>query len=108
MRAGIWRNAVIPTRPRVGPPVRKTGGLPDSAGVPCLGLNGGPAFRPHEAFSFLVATDDQADTDRLWNAIVERRSGVPLRLVQGQVASVVQITPRTLTDAIADSDHAAA
>jgi len=37
---------------------------------PCLGLNGGPAFQHNEAFSFQVATDDQAETDRLWNAIV--------------------------------------
>jgi predicted 3-demethylubiquinone-9 3-methyltransferase (glyoxalase superfamily) len=39
-------------------------------GIPCLGLNGGPAFKHSEAFSFQVATDDQAETDRLWNAIV--------------------------------------
>jgi predicted 3-demethylubiquinone-9 3-methyltransferase (glyoxalase superfamily) len=39
-------------------------------GIPCLGLNGGPAFKHCEAFSFQVATDDQAETDRLWNAIV--------------------------------------
>ncbi|HSR65695.1 MAG TPA: VOC family protein, partial [Xanthomonadaceae bacterium] len=39
-------------------------------GVPCLGLNGGPAFHHTEAFSFQVATDDQEETDRLWNAIV--------------------------------------
>jgi len=39
-------------------------------GIPCLGLNGGPAFPHTEAFSFQVATDDQAETDRLWNAIM--------------------------------------
>jgi predicted 3-demethylubiquinone-9 3-methyltransferase (glyoxalase superfamily) len=39
-------------------------------GIPCLGLNGGPAFRHSEAFSFQVATEDQAETDRLWHAIV--------------------------------------
>ena len=39
-------------------------------GIPCLGLNGGPAFRHSEAFSFQVATEDQQETDRLWNAIV--------------------------------------
>ena len=39
-------------------------------GIPCLGINGGPAFKHSEAFSFQVATDDQAETDRLWNAIV--------------------------------------
>ena len=40
-------------------------------GIPCLGLNGGPAFKHNEAFSFQVATDDQAETDRLWRAIVD-------------------------------------
>ncbi len=39
-------------------------------GIPCLGLNGGPMFKHTEAFSFQVATDDQAETDRYWNAIV--------------------------------------
>jgi predicted 3-demethylubiquinone-9 3-methyltransferase (glyoxalase superfamily) len=39
-------------------------------GIPCLGLNGGPAFKHTEAFSFQIATDDQAETDRYWNAIV--------------------------------------
>src|SRR5437588_11007294 len=37
-------------------------------GIPCLGLNGGPAFKHNEAFSFQVATTDQAETDRYWNA----------------------------------------
>ena len=40
------------------------------AGIPCIGLNGGPAFKHSEAFSFQIATEDQAETDRLWNAIV--------------------------------------
>lgn len=39
-------------------------------GIPCIGLNGGPAFQHNEAFSFQVATEDQAETDRYWNAIV--------------------------------------
>ena len=39
-------------------------------GIPCLGLNGGPNFPHTEAFSFQVATDDQDETDRYWNAIV--------------------------------------
>ena len=39
-------------------------------GIPCLGLNGGPAFKHSEAFSFQIATDDQAETDRYWDAIV--------------------------------------
>ena len=40
------------------------------AGIPCLGLNGGPGILHNQAFSFQVATDDQAETDRLWHAIV--------------------------------------
>ena len=40
------------------------------AGIPCIGLNGGPHFKQTEAFSFQIATDDQAETDSLWNAIV--------------------------------------
>ena len=40
-------------------------------GIPCIGLNGGPMFKHSEAFSFQIATDDQAETDRLWNAIVD-------------------------------------
>jgi len=39
-------------------------------GIPCIGLNGGPAFKHNEAFSFQVSTEDQAETDRYWNAIV--------------------------------------
>jgi predicted 3-demethylubiquinone-9 3-methyltransferase (glyoxalase superfamily) len=40
-------------------------------GIPCLGLNGGPAFKHNESFSFQVATEDQAETDRYWSAIVD-------------------------------------
>src|SRR6202040_3900781 len=39
-------------------------------GIPCLGLNGGPEFKHSEAFSFQIATDNQEETDRFWNAIV--------------------------------------
>ena len=39
-------------------------------GIPCVGLNGGPTFKHSEAFSFQISTEDQAETDRLWNAIV--------------------------------------
>jgi 2-polyprenyl-6-hydroxyphenyl methylase/3-demethylubiquinone-9 3-methyltransferase len=55
-------------------------------GIPCIGLNGGPEFKHNEAFSFQIATDDQAETDRLWNAIVgNRRTGKRVRMVQRQV-----------------------
>jgi predicted 3-demethylubiquinone-9 3-methyltransferase (glyoxalase superfamily) len=78
-------------------------------GIPCLGLNGGPAFKHAEAFSFQVATDDQAETDRLWNAIVgnggqESACG----WCKDKWGLSWQITPRALTAAIADPDRAAA
>ena len=61
-------------------------------GVPCLGLNGGPAFKHNEAFSFQVATGDQAETDRYWNAIVGnggQESGLPPRAGRGVPQPVV-------------------
>lgn len=59
-------------------------------GMPCLGLNGGPAFKHSEAFSFQIATDDQAETDRLWNAIVQNWGPrEPMRLVQRPVGPVL-------------------
>ena len=78
-------------------------------GIPCLGLNGGPAFRHSEAFSFQVATDDQAETDRLWNAIV-RNGGQESACgwCKDKWGLSWQITPRALTDAVADPDQAAA
>lgn len=78
-------------------------------GIPCIGLNGGPAFKHSEAFSFQIVTEDQAETDRLWNAIVENG---------GQESSCGwckdkwglswQITPRALVNAIKDPDRVAA
>jgi len=71
------------------------------AGIPCLGLNGGPAFRQTEAFSFQVATEDQAETDRYWDAIVanggqESACG----WCKDRWGVSWQITPRALTDAL--------
>ncbi len=71
-------------------------------GIPCLGLNGGPTFKQSEAFSFQIATDDQAETDRYWNAIVgnggeESQCG----WCRDRWGVSWQITPRTLTDAFA-------
>jgi len=105
----------------VGPVHRAPGDYPDGKegdvlmveftviGIPCIGLNGGPAFSHDEAFSFQVATDDQAETDRLWNAIVGNG---------GQESSCGwckdkwglswQITPRVLIDAVTSPDRAAA
>ena len=78
-------------------------------GIPCMGLNGGPAFKQTEAFSFQVATDDQAETDRLWNAIVgnggqESACG----WCKDKWGVSWQITPRVLTEAFTGSDKAAA
>ena len=78
-------------------------------GIPCLGLNGGPQFKQSEAFSFQIATDDQAETDRLWNAVVgnggqESQCG----WCKDRWGLSWQITPRALTAAIADPDPAAA
>ena len=78
-------------------------------GIPCVGLNGGKAFKHNEAFSFQVSTEDQAETDRLWDAII----------ANGGEASVCgwckdkwgiswQITPRILIEAIGHTDRAAA
>jgi len=76
-------------------------------GVACLGLNGGPAFKHSEAFSFQIATDDQAETDRLWNAVVgnggqESACG----WCKAKWGLSWQITPRALTDGMADPDPA--
>jgi 2-polyprenyl-6-hydroxyphenyl methylase/3-demethylubiquinone-9 3-methyltransferase len=78
-------------------------------GIPCIGLNGGPEFRHSEAFSFQVATDDQAETDRLWHAIIGH-GGQPSDCgwCKDRWGLSWQITPRALTDAIADPDPTAA
>ncbi len=71
-------------------------------GIPCLGLNGGPAFKHSEAFSFQVSTEDQEETDRYWNAIVgsggkESNCG----WCKDRWGLSWQITPRALTQALA-------
>jgi len=72
------------------------------AGIPCLGLNGGPAFRQTEAFSFQIATDDQTETDRYWHAIIDN-GGQPSACgwCKDRWGVSWQITPRVLTEAIA-------
>ncbi len=72
------------------------------AGIPCLGLNGGPTFTHNEAFSFQIATDDQDETDRYWDAIVgnggqESACG----WCKDKWGISWQITPRVLTEALA-------
>jgi predicted 3-demethylubiquinone-9 3-methyltransferase (glyoxalase superfamily) len=70
-------------------------------GIPYIGLNGGPAFKQSEAFSFQIATDDQEETDRYWNAIVgnggeESQCG----WCKDRWGVSWQITPRTLIEAM--------
>jgi predicted 3-demethylubiquinone-9 3-methyltransferase (glyoxalase superfamily) len=78
-------------------------------GIPCLGLNGGPAFQHNEAFSFQVATDDQAETDRLWNAIIDNGGQASAcGWCKDKWGVSWQITPRILTAAISSPDRAAA
>lgn len=78
-------------------------------GIPCIGLNGGSAFSHNEAFSFQVATDDQTETDRLWNAIVgnagqESACG----WCKDKWGVSWQITPKVLTEAFTSTDRALA
>jgi predicted 3-demethylubiquinone-9 3-methyltransferase (glyoxalase superfamily) len=72
------------------------------AGIPCLGLNGGPAFRHTEAFSFQIATEDQEETDRYWNAIVSNGGQESAcGWCKDRWGISWQITPRVLTEAMA-------
>jgi predicted 3-demethylubiquinone-9 3-methyltransferase (glyoxalase superfamily) len=78
-------------------------------GIPCIGLNGGPKFKHSEAFSFQVATQDQAETDRYWDAIVgnggeESRCG----WCRDKWGLSWQITPVVMMQAMASPDRAAA
>ena len=77
-------------------------------GRPFVGLNGGPNFKPNEAVSFMVFTDDQEETDRYWNAIVsnggqESECG----WCKDRWGFSWQITPRVLMDSLTDPDRAA-
>jgi len=76
-------------------------------GIPCIGLNGGPMFKHSEAFSFQISTADQAETDRLWNAIVgnggqESACG----WCKDKWGLSWQITPRALIEGMTDADPA--
>jgi predicted 3-demethylubiquinone-9 3-methyltransferase (glyoxalase superfamily) len=78
-------------------------------GIPCIGLNGGPTFKQSEAFSFQVATEDQAETDRYWSAVVnnggqESHCG----WCKDKWGISWQITPIVLTKAFTSSDRSAA
>lgn len=70
-------------------------------GISCIGLNGGPAFKQSEAFSFQIATEDQEETDRYWNAIVENGGQESeCGWCKDKWGLSWQITPRALTEAL--------
>ena len=78
-------------------------------GIPCVGLNGGPAFTHDEAFSFQILTEDQAETDRLWDAIVGNGGAESAcGWCKDKWGVSWQITPRVLLEAITDPDPEAA
>jgi predicted 3-demethylubiquinone-9 3-methyltransferase (glyoxalase superfamily) len=78
-------------------------------GIPCLGLNGGPAFKHSEAFSFQIITEDQAETDRYWSAIVNNGgSESQCGWCKDRWGLSWQITPRLLVEATTSHDQAAA
>ncbi len=120
LEAANFYAATIPDS-SVGAVLRAPGDFPDGrqgdvltveftvAGIPCIGLNGGSAFQQSEAFSFQIATDDQAETDRLWNAIVDNGGEESAcGWCKDRWGLSWQITPRILTDGIADPDRDAA
>ena len=70
-------------------------------GIPCIGLNGGPMFKHSEAFSFQIATEDQADTDRYWNALVSDGGAESMcGWCKDKWGISWQITPRALSEAM--------
>ncbi|MEZ0325066.1 MAG: VOC family protein [Fimbriimonas sp.] len=78
-------------------------------GIPCMGLNGGPMFKHNESFSFQVATKDQEETDRYWNAIVGNGGEESMcGWCKDKWGVSWQITPIALTEAFSGPDPAAA
>ncbi|KEQ06728.1 VOC family protein [Pseudorhizobium pelagicum] len=98
----------------VGAVIRAPGDFPDGregdvlvveftvVGVACMGINGGPQFKQDEAFSFQIATEDQAETDRYWNAIVDNGGKESeCGWCKDRWGVSWQITPRILMEALA-------
>lgn len=78
-------------------------------GAPFLGLNGGPEFKPNESVSFQIATETQAETDRYWDAIVDNGGAESdCGWCKDRWGFSWQITPRQLTEGVADPDPAIA
>jgi 2-polyprenyl-6-hydroxyphenyl methylase/3-demethylubiquinone-9 3-methyltransferase len=75
-------------------------------GIPCIGLNGGPEFKHNEAFSFQVTTEDQEETDRYWNAIVNNGGQESMcGWCKDKWGVSWQITPRVLAESLSDTDR---
>lgn len=78
-------------------------------GQPFVGLNGGPNFKPNEAVSFMVVTENQEETDRYWNAIASNGGAESMcGWCKDRWGFSWQITPRVLLDATTSTDKAAA
>ncbi len=78
-------------------------------GLPCIGLNGGPEFKHSEAFSFQVVTEDQTETARLWDAIVnDGGQGSECGWCKDRWGLAWQIAPRVLIEAVTGTDSVAA
>ncbi len=79
------------------------------AGIPCIGLNGGPHFQHNESFSFQIATDDQEETDRLWNAVVSNGGQESAcGWCKDRWGISWQMTPHALTQGVFNADPATA
>ena len=79
------------------------------AGIPCIGLNGGPGFPHSQAFSFQISTADQTETDRLWHAIIDNGGEAnACGWCKDKWGLYWQITPRVLMEGITDPDPAVA
>lgn len=78
-------------------------------GIPCVGLNGGPAFKHSEAFSFQVSTDNQEETDRFWHAIIDNGGQASAcGWCKDKWGLSWQISPRVLVEAVTSKDPAVA
>lgn len=79
------------------------------AGIACIGLNGGPGFPHSQAFSFQISTEDQAETDRLWHAIIDNGGEAnACGWCRDKWGLYWQITPRVLMEGVTDPDPAVA
>lgn len=120
LEAATFYAATFPDS-RIGAVHRAPGDYPDGkqgdvlvvaftvAGIPCIGLNGGPQFAHNESFSFQIATDDQAETDRLWNAIISNGGQESAcGWCKDRWGISWQITPRALTEGVFNADAATA